>query len=63
MTHLRNYVVGRIDRHERLLKQAQESYKRTKHESWAGRVGELAGIVNELKLVLNKIDRQIEYNF
>lgn len=63
MTHLRNYVVGRIDRNENLLKKARESYQRTKHESWAARVGELAGIVNELKLVLAKIDREIEFNF
>lgn len=63
MTHIRNYIVGRIDRNERLLKQARESYQRTKHESWGARVAELSGIVNELKLVLDKVDRQIEYNF
>lgn len=63
MTHLRNYVVGRIDRHENLLRKAREQYQRTKDESWGARVAELAGIVNELKLILNKIDRQIEFNF
>lgn len=63
MTHLRNYVVGRIDRHERLLKTAKEQYQRTKHESWGARVAELQGIINELRLVLSKVDREIEFNF
>lgn len=60
---IRGYVTERIDRNEKLLATARESYQRTGHESWGGRMAELQGIVNELRLVLNKIEREIEYSF
>lgn len=63
MTHIRNYVVGRIDRNERMLAKAREQYQRTKDQSWGARMGELQNIVDELRLVLSKIDREIEFNF
>ncbi len=63
MTHLRNYVVGRIDRFERKLQKARESYQRTQDASWGARVAELQSVINELKLVLNKINSAIEFNF
>lgn len=60
---IRGYVAEQIDRNERLLATARNSYQRTGHESWGGRMAELQGIVNELKLVLGKIEREIEYSF
>lgn len=63
MIHLRNYVVGRIDRFEHKLQKARENYQRSQDVSWAARAGELQLIVNELKLVLDKINSEIEFNF
>lgn len=62
MIYIRNFVADKINRYEHLLKKARESYQRTKHESWGARMAELQSVVNELKLVLNKINHEIEFN-
>jgi hypothetical protein len=63
MKQLAAYVQGRIDRVEKQLESARESFRKTKHESWGGRVAELAGRLEELQAVQCKIQSIEAFNF
>lgn len=63
MRELKNFLAGRIDRNQRLLENARKSYEKTKDSSWEARVAELAGRQDELRVILAKVERIIEFNF
>jgi hypothetical protein len=63
MKQLEYYIQGRIDRVEAQLENAKESFRVTKHESWGGRVAELAGRLEELQAVMCKIKSIEAFNF
>lgn len=58
-TKLTNHIDERLNKLHSQLLTAQQSYSRTKDQSWAMRVQELSGRAQELEEILRIINRSI----